>query len=70
MYHIKYIEDWKVQSDSSVLPLNIPERCPMSLRTIFTKCWRYSPGERCSFEEIVSMIEKEISNFSEPLEGE
>ena len=40
------------------LTLNIPEHCPKSIKNIMTSSWKYFPLERCSFEDIVSIIMK------------
>ena len=38
------------------LTLDIPDHCPKILKNVMTLSWKYSPFERCSFEDIVSII--------------
>ena len=38
------------------LTLDIPEHCPKILKNVMTLSWKYAPFERCSFEDIVSII--------------
>ena len=38
------------------LTINIPEHCPKSIKDVMTLSWKYFPFERCSFEDIVSII--------------
>ena len=48
------------------LTLNIPEHCPKSIKNVMTLSWKYFPFERCSFEDIMSIIveAKPIDNIS------
>ena len=41
---------------SNGLTLDIPVYCPKILKKVMTLSWKYSPFERCSFEDIVSII--------------
>ena len=36
--------------------LDIPERCPTSLHGIMKQCWKLNPEDRCSFQDIVSVL--------------
>ena len=36
--------------------LDIPERCPISLHGIIKQCWKLNPEDRCSFQDIVSVL--------------
>ena len=36
--------------------LDIPERCPRSLHGIIKQCWKLNPEDRCSFQDIVSVL--------------
>ena len=36
--------------------LDIPERCPISLHPIMKQCWKLNPEDRCSFQDIVSVL--------------
>ena len=36
--------------------LDIPERCPKSLNQIMKQCWKLNPEDRCSFQDIVSVL--------------
>ena len=36
--------------------LDIPERCPISLHHIMKQCWKLNPEDRCSFQDIVSVL--------------
>ena len=38
------------------LTLDIPDHCPKILKNVMTLSWKYFPFERCSFEDIVSII--------------
>ena len=38
------------------LTLDIPEHCPKSIKNVMTSSWKYFHFERCSFEDIVSII--------------
>ena len=38
------------------LTLDIPDHCPKILKNVMTLSWKYPPFERCSFEDIVSII--------------
>ena len=42
--------------------LNIPERCPRSLNHIMKQCWKLNPEDRCSFQDIVSVLTEEHDN--------
>ena len=41
---------------SNGLTLDIPDHCPKILKNVMTLSWKYAPFERCSFEDIVSII--------------
>ena len=36
--------------------LDIPGRCPKSLNQIMKQCWKLNPEDRCSFQDIVSVL--------------
>ena len=36
--------------------LDIPKRCPTSLHGIMKQCWKLNPEDRCSFQDIVSVL--------------
>ena len=57
-------QNWIVDSDNSStrLPLDIPQKCPPSLRNVFRMCWKHNPNERCGFETIVSILREACNN--------
>ena len=47
------------------LTLEIPETCPDSMKNIMRQCWMYDPHARCSFDQIVQIIEEFESEISQ-----
>ena len=45
---------------SGVKP-KIPARCPDIIKEIITKCWNFNPEGRCSFDEVVSIMNENES---------
>ena len=48
------------------LTLNIPEYCPVRVKTVMAQCWKYLPTERCSFDNIVMLITEANDIESQP----
>ena len=46
------------------LTLDIPENSPEHIKNIMAQCWKSNPDERCSFEDILSLI-----NSTDAIEG-
>ena len=44
---------------ASGMAMPIPEKCPESVKNIITQCWRLKPADRCSFENIATLLKKE-----------
>ena len=47
--------------------LDIPERCPISLHPIMKQCWKLNPEDRCSFQDIVSVLTDLHDSYVESL---
>ena len=47
--------------------LDIPERCPISLHPIMKQCWKLNPEDRCSFQDIVSVLTDIHDSYVESL---
>ena len=46
------------------MAMPIPDKCPESVKNVIAQCWRLKPAGRCSFDNIVTMLENEnIADF-------
>ena len=46
------------------LTLEIPEQCPESIKNVMRQCWKFDPSTRCSFDEIVAIIEESETDIT------
>ena len=41
------------------MAMPVPDKCPESVKNVIAQCWRLKPSCRCSFDNIVTMLENE-----------
>ena len=46
------------------LTLDIPEQCPESIKNVMKLSWKFDPSRRCSFDEIVAIIEESETDIT------
>ena len=47
----------KITEEKLTLVSQIPDSCPGLLRNLLKQCWQYEPDKRCTFEDIVEILE-------------
>ena len=51
-----------VGTSDDKIPLDIPATCPAVIRSIMQKCWQFEPRQRCTFDDIVSILKDRIQH--------